>query len=291
MSHSPLDRVIELVAQMPGIGRKTAQRLAYFILNRGQGYAGELANALMDLSANVRWCRRCYNLSQAELCTVCSQTRRDANQLCVVEDAANLATIERSGGFRGYYHVLQGVLSPVNGIGPDELRIAELTRRVEDGEIKEVILATNPTVEGEATAMYIAGLLEHTQIVISRIGVGVPIGGSLDYCDEVTMTRAIENRRRPKALESSNWGRCGGYVEPDSARADPGTDLKGGIDLLPVRFGPVPAGEGANLDLVHAAFLKNNRWITALFDLIPESSGLGLIVGSRKLDPKGFSAT
>ena len=196
MMHSPLDRVIELMAQMPGIGKKTAQRLAYFVLNRGEGYAEELARALQDLSANVRWCRRCYNISHAELCDVCTQTSRDTAMLCVVEDAANLATVERSGGFRGYYHVLQGVLSPVNGIGPDELRIEELTKRVAEGEVKEVILATNPTVEGEATAMYIAGLLEQAQITISRIGVGVPIGGSLDYCDEITMTRAIENRRR-----------------------------------------------------------------------------------------------
>ncbi len=190
-----MERVTQLLGEMPGIGKKTAQRLAYFVLGRENDYAGRLADALKELKERLRWCSRCYNISDAESCEICRQNERDATMLCVVEDAANVANIERSGGFRGYYHVLQGVLSPVNGIGPDDLKIQELLDRLRVETISEVILATNPTVEGEATAMYIAGMLEQFEIKISRIGVGVPIGGSLDYCDEITMAKAFENRR------------------------------------------------------------------------------------------------
>lgn len=190
-----MERVTQLLGEMPGIGKKTAQRLAYFVLGRENDYAGRLADALKELKERLRWCSRCYNISDAESCEICRQNERDATMLCVVEDAANVANIERSGGFRGYYHVLQGVLSPMNSIGPDDLKIQELLDRLRVETISEVILATNPTVEGEATAMYIAGLLEQFDIKISRIGVGVPIGGSLDYCDEITMAKAFENRR------------------------------------------------------------------------------------------------
>ncbi len=195
MKDSALDRVAQLLAEMPGIGRKTAQRLAYFILSREERYAFDLALALRDLKETLRWCANCYNISEQELCSICRQPDRDQTRLCVVEDAANLANIERSGGFRGYYHVLQGVLSPMNGIGPGELRVKELFERLRVEPVSEVILATNPTVEGEATAMYLVDALEETALKISRIGVGVPIGGSLDYCDEITMVKAIENRR------------------------------------------------------------------------------------------------
>ncbi len=195
MMESPLEQVTQLLGEMPGIGKKTAQRLAYFVLGRENDYAGRLADALKELKERLRWCSRCYNISDAESCEICRQNERDTTMLCVVEDAANVANIERSGGFRGYYHVLQGVLSPVNSIGPDDLKIQELLDRLRVETISEVILATNPTVEGEATAMYIAGLLEQFEIKISRIGVGVPIGGSLDYCDEITMAKAFENRR------------------------------------------------------------------------------------------------
>lgn len=195
MKESALDRVAQLLAEMPGIGRKTAQRLAYFILGREERYAFDLAVSLKQLKENLRWCGHCYNISENELCGICNQPDRDNSQLCVVEDAANLANIERCGGFRGYYHVLQGVLSPMNGIGPGELRVKELFERLRTEPVSEVILATNPTVEGEATAMYLVDSLENTSLKISRIGVGVPIGGSLDYCDEITMAKAIENRR------------------------------------------------------------------------------------------------
>ena len=196
MIDSPLDRVIRLFSDMPGIGKKTAQRLAYFVLNRETEYAHDLAGALKELKENLCWCGRCYNISGSELCEICSREDRDPSLICVVEDAVNVANVERSGGFRGYYHVLQGVLSPVNGIGPDELRIRELFTRLQKEPVKEVILATNPTVEGEATAMFLADALLPFEISVSRIGVGVPIGGNLDYCDEITMAKALEHRRR-----------------------------------------------------------------------------------------------
>lgn len=193
---SLLDRVTNLLAEMPGVGKKSAQRLAFFILNQPDQYAEDLADAVTRLKANLRWCTACFNISHQEVCDICAKQDRDRGLLCVVEDAANLATVERSGGYRGYYHVLQGVLSPVNGIGPEELRVRELLERLRQEPVEEVILATNPTLEGEATAGYLADLLAETGIAVSRIGVGVPIGGSLDYCDEVTMSKALENRRR-----------------------------------------------------------------------------------------------
>lgn len=197
MSHAgPLEQVIDLFAEMPGIGKRTAQRLTYFLLNREADYAAHLAAAIAEMRSQLRPCERCFNISHTDLCGICQDHKREAGLLCVVEDAVNAANIERSGGFRGYYHVLCGVLSPVNGIGPDDLRIRELLLRLqkEDG-VEELILATNPTVEGEATAMYVADLLRPTGIRISRIGMGIPIGGNLDYCDDVTMAKALENRR------------------------------------------------------------------------------------------------
>ena len=153
---TPLDQVIQLFAEMPGVGRKTAQRLAYFVLNRDNAYAEQLAGALRELKETLCWCAHCYNISHTEICSICQRDDRDRSLLCVVEDAVNVANVERSGSFKGYYHVLQGVLSPVNDIGPGDLRLKELFRRLENEAIQEVILATNPTVEGEATAMYIA---------------------------------------------------------------------------------------------------------------------------------------
>ena len=195
MSSRALDLVIGCFAEMPGIGPKTAQRLAYFVLNRDAQYAFDLADALRDLRETLRWCNRCYNISETEICGICAKPGRRASILCVVEDAVNVANVERSGSFDGYYHVLQGVLSPINGIGPDELRIKELFERLQADTVTEVILATNPTVEGEATAMYLADVLASQELRVSRIAVGIPIGSNLDYCDEITMAKAIENRR------------------------------------------------------------------------------------------------
>ena len=195
MRTQTLDRVIDLFAEMPGIGKKTAQRLAYFMLNREDDYALHLAGALRELRETLRWCARCYHISETDLCHICTMEDRDGTQLCVVEDAVNVANVERSNSFKGYYHVLQGALSPINGIGPEDLRVKELFQRLRDEPIQEMILATNPTVEGEATAMFLADALRDANLKISRIAVGVPIGGTLDYCDEITMAKAIENRR------------------------------------------------------------------------------------------------
>ena len=195
MKDTALEQVIQAFAEMPGIGKKTAQRLAYFVLNREKGYAFNLATALRELKEKLRWCTSCYNISETETCAICRKPDRRASLLCVVEDAVNVVNVERSGSFDGYYHVLQGALSPVNGIGPEELRFKELFQRLKEGAVEEVILATNPTVEGEATAMYLADALRGTGIAVSRIAVGIPIGGNLDYCDEITMAKAIENRR------------------------------------------------------------------------------------------------
>ncbi|MDJ0836437.1 MAG: recombination mediator RecR [Acidobacteriota bacterium] len=195
MNDSALDRVIQSFAAMPGIGKKTAQRLAYFVLNQENRFAVDLADALREMKEKLRWCERCYNISETSLCSICSMTNRREGLLCVVEDAVNVNNIERSGSFDGYYHVLQGVLSPVNGIGPDELRVNELFARLDKDPISEVILATNPTVEGEATAMFLADALADRNLKITRIAVGVPIGGNLDYVDEITMAKAITNRR------------------------------------------------------------------------------------------------
>lgn len=195
MNSHALDKVIGCFAQMPGVGKKTAQRLAYFMLSREEAFAFEFASALTELKRSLRWCSRCYNISGEELCGICSKPERHLDLLCIVEDAVNVTNVERSGSFNGIYHVLQGALSPMNDIGPDDLRIKELFGRLTEGTIEEIILATNPTVEGEATAMYIAESIRDFPIKTTRIAVGVPIGGNLDYCDEITMAKAIENRR------------------------------------------------------------------------------------------------
>jgi len=195
MNQGALERVIGCFAEMPGIGPKTAQRLAYFMLNRETHFVFELADSLRELKEKLCWCTRCFSISETEVCQLCSQPNRSANLLCVVEDAVNVANVERSGGYNGYYHVLQGVLSPINGIGPDDLRVKELFERLSEGAVKELILATNPTVEGEATAMFLADSLVEYDIIVSRIAVGIPIGSNLDYCDEITMAKALENRR------------------------------------------------------------------------------------------------
>lgn len=193
--YGELDQVIDLISRMPGIGKKSAQRMALFILGQDQTYAMRLAQAIEALKSHVRYCSQCFNFCQSDPCHICRDPKRDQSVWCVVEDAVNVVQIERSGEFRGLYHVLGGVLSPVHGISPGELKIRELLERIRNHPVEEIILATNPTVEGEATAMYLVDLLRPLGIKTSRIATGVPIGGSLDYCDEVTMAKAIENRR------------------------------------------------------------------------------------------------
>ncbi len=197
MAYTPaLARLIKLLSEMPGIGEKTAARLAFFILRSKGSYAADLGTAISAVRENTRFCSICFGLTETDPCTICDNPKRDDTLICVVEEPSDVIAIERTLGFRGKYHVLHGSISPLDGRGPDELRIKELLRRMEPGTVQEVVLATNPTVEGEATAVYLARLLKPLGVEVSRIAHGVPVGGHLEYADHVTLGRAIEGRRR-----------------------------------------------------------------------------------------------
>jgi recombination protein RecR len=197
LAYTPaLSRLIELLGRMPGIGEKTAARLAFFILKSEPGYARELSEAVRAVKEHTRFCTQCWSLSETEPCPICSDARRDKTLLCVVEEPSDVIAIERTHGFKGVYHVLHGAISPLDGRGPEQLKVAELVRRLEPGSVKEVVVATNPTVEGEATAVYLARLLKPLGVSVSRIAHGIPVGGNLEYADHVTLGRAIEGRRQ-----------------------------------------------------------------------------------------------
>ena len=191
----PLANLYEQLRRLPGVGSKTAMRLAYHIMDMPAEDVQQLAQALTNAKQQIHYCRQCFNLTDAEVCEVCSDNARDKYTICVVEQPQDIAAMERSHGYRGLYHVLHGVLSPLDGIGPDNLRIRELFQRLQQEAITEVILATNSNVEGEATATYLAQLLKPVGITVSRIAHGLPVGGELEYADEVTLSRALENRR------------------------------------------------------------------------------------------------
>jgi len=197
---SPIARLVQQLAKLPGIGEKTAARLAFHILRAAPDDAAALAAAIIDVKQKIRFCGVCCDLTEADPCAVCSDARREAGLVCVVAQPQDVVAIERTGGYRGRYHVLHGLLSPLDGIGPEDLRVAELVRRcsgVAPGSdaVTEVILATSSTVEGEATAVYLAKLLRPLGVRASRIATGVPIGGELEYADQLTLARAIEGRR------------------------------------------------------------------------------------------------
>lgn len=185
--------LIRELGKLPGVGPKSAQRLAFYLFKQPEEDIRELAGALLDAKTKLRECHICFNVTDQDICSVCSDSSRDQGLICVVEQPADLLAIERSGEYQGLYHVLHGVLSPMNGIGPDQLTIQALLARLEP--VREVILATSTTVEGEATAMYIAKLLESSAVTSSRIAYGLPVGGDLEYADEVTLGRAISHRR------------------------------------------------------------------------------------------------
>ena len=196
----PVARLIEAFSRLPGIGPKTAQRLTYHMLRAPDAEARALAAALVDVRDKVVFCERCFNISDAPLCPICRDPGRDVRRLCVVEEPLDVLALERTGEFRGLYHVLHGAISPIDGIGPDRLRISALFVRVDEagtaGEpFEEVILATNPTLEGEATAMYLDERLEGRVVSVTRIARGIPVGGDLEYADEVTLIRAMQGRR------------------------------------------------------------------------------------------------
>jgi recombination protein RecR len=194
-SAGPIARLIVELAKLPGVGEKTAARLAYHILRAPAEDAASLAAAITELRLKIRLCSQCWDFTEADPCELCRDERREHGLLCVVAHPQDLIAIERTGGYRGRYHVLHGVLAPLDGIGPDELRVAELVRRCGEGEVREVIVATNPSVEGETTAIYLAKLIRPLGIKMSRIATGVPMGGELEYADRLTLARAIDGRR------------------------------------------------------------------------------------------------
>ena len=196
----PVARLIEAFSRLPGIGPKTAQRLTFHLLRAPDTEARILAAALIDVRDKVVFCDRCFNISDAPLCPLCRDPGRDASRLCVVEEPLDVLALERTGEFRGLYHVLHGAISPIDGVGPERLKIRELLARADEAKrdgapLEEVILATNPTLEGEATAMYLAERLEGSVVLVTRIARGLPVGGDLEYADEVTLIRALQGRR------------------------------------------------------------------------------------------------
>jgi len=194
MFEPPVQRLIDELSRLPGIGRKSAQRLAFHLLNVEQADAENLGNAIIDMREQVRLCIRCYNVTAAEQCSICLDARRDPTLICVVERAQDIPVIERTQEFAGRYHVLGGAISPIEGIGPDQLRMRELVARIDAEGVKEVIAATNPTVEGDTTALYLAKLLKPLDVKVTRLASGLPVGGDLDYADEVTLGRALSGR-------------------------------------------------------------------------------------------------
>lgn len=195
MFEPPIQRLVDELARLPGIGQKSAQRLAFHLLNTEEADATRLAQAILDMRARVRLCSRCFNVTGDEECSICRDPRRDATLLCVVERAQDIVVVEKTQEFRGRYHVLGGAISPISGIGPDQLRFGDLLERVEVEGVTEVIAATNPTVEGDATALYIARILKPLGVKVTRLASGLPVGGDLDYADELTLGRALAGRR------------------------------------------------------------------------------------------------
>ncbi len=196
MSHpEPLARLIENLQRLPGIGAKSAQRLAYHILRNPREAADQLCAAVQDVKEKVTYCSTCNNITDVDPCAYCTDDRRERHLICVVEEPQNVAAIEKTREFRGVYHVLMGALSPLQGVGPDDLKIRGLLTRVGEGGVNEVVLATNPNVEGEATALYLARLLKPLGVRVTRIATGIPVGSDIEYADEVTMSKAMEGRR------------------------------------------------------------------------------------------------
>ena len=190
-----LQKLIEQFERLPGIGHKSAQRLAFHVLNMKKEDAEAFSKIILEAHEKIKKCSCCCNLAEEELCPICKSSKRDGSVVCVVEDPRDVMAFERTHEFEGMYHVLHGVISPMNGVGPEDITIKELLSRMGDGKIQEVIMATNPTVEGEATAMYISRLLKPMGVSVSRLAYGVPVGAELEYADEVTLTRALEGRR------------------------------------------------------------------------------------------------
>jgi recombination protein RecR len=191
----PIQTLIDELGKLPGVGPKSAQRIAFYLLKIPTEHVARLADAITDAKARVRWCEQCFNLADGDRCGICRDERRDRSVLCIVEEPRDVVAIERTQEFRGRYHVLQGAISPIEGIGPEQLRIKELLQRLTEDGTEEVIIATNPNIEGEATSMYLVRLLKPLGVKVTRIASGLPVGGDLEYADEITLGRALEGRR------------------------------------------------------------------------------------------------
>lgn len=193
---APVSKLIDEFSKLPGIGRKTAQRLAFHVLGIREDQAFALANAIVEAKRKTRFCSICFNITDVDPCVYCTNEKRDQSTICVVESARDVLAIEKTREYKGLYHVLHGAISPMDGVGPDDIKIKELLTRLSNHEVKEVIVATNPTIEGEATAMYISRIISPLGIDVSRIAHGIPIGGDLEYADEVTLSKSLEGRRK-----------------------------------------------------------------------------------------------
>ena len=194
--YSPsIEKLIEAFEKLPSIGNKTAARLAFYMLNCSEEEVSDFVNAITNAKKNLKYCSVCYNISDTDPCSICSNAGRDKSTICVVEDVKDVVAMEKTHEFKGVYHVLHGSISPMNGLGPDDIKIKELLARLMEGTVKEVIIATNPRVEGEATAIYLSKLIKPMGISVTRIAHGIPVGGDLEYTDEVTLSKALEGRR------------------------------------------------------------------------------------------------
>jgi recombination protein RecR len=195
----PVQQLIDELGRLPGIGPKSAQRIAFYLLKLPREDAERLARSIQEAKERISFCRRCFNIAEGELCEICGDDRRDPAVICVVEESRDIVAVEKTQEFRGLYHVLQGAISPIEGVGPEQLRIKELLARLDAEGIKEIILCTNPNIEGEATAMYLARLFKPLGVRVTRIASGLPVGGDLEYADELTLGRALEGRREVEA--------------------------------------------------------------------------------------------
>jgi recombination protein RecR len=194
-SPDPVQELIDELRKLPGIGQKSAQRLVFHLIRRPEAESQKLVQAILSLKANLALCSQCNNFTSSDPCRICSDAHRDSRLVCVVEEPFNILSIEKSGDYRGLYHVLHGAISPINGVGPEDLKIKGLLERLKDGTVEEIILATNPTLEGEATALYLSRLLKPLSVKVSRIAFGIPVGSDLEYADEVTISRSISARQ------------------------------------------------------------------------------------------------
>ena len=192
---APVQELIDELGRLPGVGPKSAQRIAFYLLKLPRDDALRLARSITEVKDRVSFCTRCFNISEGDECMICADTKRDTTLLCIVEEPRDIVAVEKTGEFRGRYHVLQGAISPIEGIGPDQLKVKELLVRLDAESIEEIILCTNPNIEGEATAMYLSRLLQPLGVKITRIASGLPVGGDLEYADELTLGRALEGRR------------------------------------------------------------------------------------------------